>query len=75
MSADYPTEEVECGACDGCGQVEYEGDYGFDDLLGACLSCGGSGVVEVCENCYDDWNGCTVCRPECAVGAGDPDGR
>lgn len=62
--ADYETEEVECGKCDGCGQVEWV-DEVFDDLRhGFCWECGGSGVVEVCANCYDDWNGCSVCNPQ-----------
>jgi hypothetical protein len=66
MSETYEREQVECPCCDGCGQVEWredECDFGFAGTMGACTYCAGTGMVEVCANCYDDFNGCSVCCP------------
>lgn len=61
MSA-YPLDEVECPRCQGTGEVETWGDM-FCEGWVRCWDCGGSGVQWVCANCYDDWEGCTVCSP------------
>jgi RecJ-like exonuclease len=48
------TDEVECPSCDGTGERE---------PLFQCFTCAGTGVVEVCANCYDEGDGCSICNP------------
>lgn len=54
------TETVECPSCDGTGEVFWD----TPDVYSRCVSCFGSGTVEVCANCLD-WGGddCSVCSP------------
>lgn len=61
MTREYETEWTDCPRCDGVGVVEY-GDFFMRDE-GRCTYCFGSGEIEVCANCYDEDDGCTVCNP------------
>ena len=49
---------VRCEGCRGSGQVEYDGYTDWD--LELCMECGGSGLSEICELCFDrrddDWD-------------------
>lgn len=59
----YPIEMVDCDACDGLGEDlnAWPDPLGWNDTR--CTSCWGRGVVEVCANCLDDFDGCSVCMP------------
>ena len=59
----YPTETVECPSCDGTG--ERLGDV--PDVYVRCYSCFGRGTVEVCANCLDWDEDCSVCAPAVRV--------
>lgn len=65
-NGDYPTEPVDCPRCDGDGEV-CEADIFMGDGYRSCTYCMGRGEVEVCANCLDDLDGCTVCNPPASV--------
>lgn len=55
----YETVTVECSTCSGDGEIFLDPP----DVYARCEQCFGTGVVEVCANCYDGEDDCTICAP------------